>query len=586
MKNLIFCFLLSSLSALASADLAVSSATLGADGVTLTIPFTGTCQAPLSPASGILGFTVQDNINGGYDVVLSTVTASGCTVTITLAEPISIDETLTLSLASTTGANYLTDNSGNTPAGQASLAVVSNSEWHGSDGSSMTGKYQAEGSNTIGTDYTYQVNFESADGCYRINAAATQLDAFAFNYLNHWVLRQDGVTIRDWGQLPDTAVFTEQGLVTGLSGTHEYDFCAINPQNNGPFYASLVRIRVTGTIGAPPATKPVIAAGGDSITAYYGPQAITDSTLGDLYQVAKQVGAADQFLGNPGEQVCAMNSSVPPFLVFSGSFPLAFLAGSSGYNDFSAGTTGAALGACWNTFLTNMDNLGNPPTKIVVEGMLPFVTPIDPSYDAAISAAVALHPRACFVSRLTWINTAAWNGTTGDRQSDQIHIHGSSSGTGYAKIANRKTPIAVGYMSGASFTVSGGGSSGPVFSVSAPFTVTLGGSSSTFMDAVTVSSSGSSDMICIVGSGCGAGSVTLPANWGSHSFQYTIAPASLGSRTIGFTGLADCWTPPGPVSFTATTAASNPAKGFLFGKTAPVPASAGPAIAIAGLERD
>jgi len=585
MKKLILCLLLSALSALASADLAMSSATLGADGVTLTIPFTGTCQAPLSPASGILGFTVQDNINGGYDVVLSTVTASGCTVTITLGEPVSIDETLTVSLASTAGANYLTDNSGNTPTGQGGLAVGNNSEWHGVTASSMTGKYQAEGSNAAETAYSYQINFESADGCYRINATATQLDLFAFNYLNHWVLRQDGVTIHDWGQLPDTVVFTEQGLVTGLSGAHEYDFCAINPQNNGAFYATLVRIRVTGTIQAPPAVKPVIAAGGDSVTDYYGPQALSDSTLGDLYQIAVQVGAADQFDGNPGAQVCAMDSYVPSFLVFSGQFPLAFMAGSSGYNDISDGTTAAALGACWNTFLTNMDNLANPPTHIVVEGMLPFVVPVDPSFDAAIAASVALHPRACFASRLGWIDTVVWNGTTGDRQSDQEHIHGSAVGTnlGYAKLANRKTPIAVGYMSGASFTVSGGAGSGPVFAVSAPFTVTLGGSVTTFMDAVTVSSSSSNDTICIVGSGCGAGSVTLPANWGSHTFQYTISPGSAGSRTIGFTGLANCWTPPNAVSFTAT---GNLAKGFLFGKNVPSPASAGPAIAMAERKRE
>jgi hypothetical protein len=490
-----------------------------------------------------------------------------------------------VSLASTTGANYLTDNSGNTPAGQGSFAIVSNSEWRAVDASSMSGKYQAEGSNTAETSYTYQVNFESADGCYRINAAATQLDLFAFNYSNHWVLRQDGVTIRDWGQLPNTVVYTEQGLVTGLSGAHEYDFCAINPQNNGPFYASLARIRITGTIQAQPAAKPIIAAGGDSITAYYGPQAVTDSTLGDLYQIAKQVGAADQFFGNPGAEVCAMNSAVPPFLEFSGPFPLTFLAGSSGYNDVSAGTTAAALGACWNTFLTNMDNLANPPTKIVVEGMLPFVSPIDPSYDSAIAAAVALHPRACFVSRLTWIDTVAWNGTTGDRQSDQIHIHGSSSGTGYAKLANRKAPIAVGYMSGASFTVSGGSDSGPVFSASAPFTVTLGGSNTTFLDPVTVGSSGANDVVCIVGSGCGTGSVTLPANWGSHTFQYTIAPASIGSRTIALTGLANCWTSPTPVSFTAT---SNPAKGFLFGENVPSPSfpSARPTIAMVELKRE
>jgi hypothetical protein len=564
MRNLFIGLLLSSVAASGAANLAMSSAGLSADGTTLVIPFTGTCQSPLSPSSAIGGFTV---FNGGYPEAQAGVTASGCTVTIILGEPVSVDEALTVSLSSTTGSGYLTDSPGNTPAGQATLAVANNSEWHAVTGASMSGRYRAEGSNPTATAYAYQINFVGADGCYRINATATQLDLFAFDYSNHWVLRQDGATIHDWGQSGSGTAWTEQGLVTGLSGTHEYDFCAINPQNNGAFYASLVRVRITGSVGAQPAVKAIVAAVGDSITALFGPQPITDSTTGDLYQVASVLGYADQFAGSPGATVCSGGNTIQNLvqnMAFSGSFPLAFMAGSSGYNDHSVGTSASALGTCWDTLLTEMDNLANPPTHIVIEGMLSFVTPIDPSFDAAIAGAVAGHPRACFVPRLNWIDTAAWNGSTGDRQSDQLHIHGSSASTsltGYAKIANRELPIAAGYTSGASFMVGGGAGSGPLFSSSPPFTAALPGAA-IFADPVTVSSSTATDVLCIVGSTCGTGSVTLPANWGSHTFQYTITPANSGPRTIGYSGLANCWTAPSPTTFTATGTAP---RGFLFG---------------------
>jgi hypothetical protein len=71
------------------------------------------------------------------------------------------------------------------------------------------------------------------------------------------------------------------------------------------------------------------------------------------------------------------------------------------------------------------------------------------------------------------------------------------------------------------------------------------------------------DIICIVGSACGTGSVTLPANWGSHTFQYTVAPATVGSRTIAYAGLANCWTAPASTTFMAT---GTPPTGFLIGE--------------------
>jgi hypothetical protein len=284
--------------------------------------------------------------------------------------------------------------------------------------------------------------------------------------------------------------------------------------------------------------------------------------------VANPLGYADQFAGSTGATVClGVGNSVQnlvQYLTFPGSFPLAILDGSGGYNDVVAGTSAAALGACWNTLLTQVDNLTNPPTHVLVTGMFPFVNTVDPSFDQAIAAAVASHSRACFVSQLNWIDTAAWTGATGDRQSDRTHIHGSPASAlfGYAKIANRELPIAAGYISGASFSVSGGAASGPILLSSPAFTATLPGTA-VFEDPVTVSSSVASDIVCIVGSSCGTGSVALPAAWGSHTFQFTIMPANSGPRTISYSGLANCWTSPAGTLFTATGV--RPA-GFLIGE--------------------
>lgn len=548
---------LASLSMFASSNLSMSSAALAADGVTVTIPFTGTCQTPLSPASGILGFTI--NVTGGWSGSISSATRSGCAVTLISSEPISVNETPTITLASTTGANYLTDASGNTPAGQSGFAVTNNSEWMWANGASTSGKYRAEGSGGIATTYTGQLNLLGADGCYRINATATQLDLFAFNYSNHWVLLQDGARIHDWGVAASGTTFSDQGIVTGLSGAHEYDFCAVSPQNHGFYYASAIRIRVTGTLGAQPAIRSMIAEIGDSLTALYGPTPITDSATGHLSPVAAAFGMADAISGSPGATICAGGNSVQAleqYLNFSGlSTPLAFMAGSSEYNDNSLGTSASALQACWNTLLTAVDALGNPPTHVVVGGQYSFTTSQTAGYDAAIAAAVSAHPRACFVSRLNWVNTTAWNGTTGDRQSDQVHIIGgllSGPDVGWAKVANREMPIAAGYLSGQSFSVSGGATSGLLNSRSAAFTVTLAGPSTvTFVDPVEVSSY-SGDTVCIVGGACGTGSVTLPASWGAHTFQFTVQPSTTGPRTISYAAaLPQCWTAPAGATYTA-----------------------------------
>lgn len=549
----------------AAANLAMSSATLSADGATLTIPFTGTCQTPLSPASGILGFSI--NLTGGWVGSISTATRSGCTVTLVLSEPISKDEIPTVTLASTTGANFLTDNSGNTPTGQSGFTITNSSEWLETSPASgtLTNKYQAEGMGLVGTpnfdtNYGFQTNFPSADACYRINATATQIDLWAYQGTDHWVLRQDGVQIHDWGQTADINAFAKMGLVTGISGAHEYDFCQINPQI-APYLNILARIRVTGTIGAQPTVKTLLFAAGDSITALYGPTPVTDSTLGDISQVATKFGYADQFWGSPGDQLCSsMNTQIPTQLAYiTTPIPVLTVAGSTDYNDHSMGTTATAVGVCMDTLLTNIDNLSNPPTHVIVLGNLPFAAGNIPgTYDTALAAATASHPRACFVSRLNWINTAAFNGTTGDRQSDQIHIQGGDTSipVGYYKIANNEKMIVAGFLNGSSFTVTGP-SGGRIGAASTNFTIAPSASGLTFNGEPIALSDG------------GAGGTFTPnittLTSGASSITFTYTPAIMGVISLSYSGLSGCWTAPSANSYTSTS--SSASSSYTGGKT-------------------
>lgn len=551
MKKLALVALLSALPSFAAANLAMSSATLAADGVTFTIPFTGTCQTPLSPASGILGFTITVPTSG-WGGSVSAATRSGCTVTLVSSEPISVDETPTITLASTTGVNFLTDNSGNTPTGQAGFAVTKNTEWHGANGASMAGKFQDEGAGGSAGSYTFQLNGLLSDWCYRFNATATQLDVFAYNNHNIWQIRQDGAPIHTYAE-NDTNTFTEQGLVTGLSGAHEYEVCQNNPQGQNFYYSSLIRIRITGTIGAQPTIKPIIAAGGDSIAFYGGPEAPTDSTLGDQYQMASALGLATTHWASDGDQLCAsMDTQIPTGLNYlTGSFPFLTVAGSTDYNDHSSGTSAAMVGACMNTLLTNIEAMTDPPTHILVFGNLPFTAPIDPSFDVAIAAALAGHPTACFAERLDWIDTVAWTGSTGDRQSDQVHVHASSKTPplfGYAKLANRENPIAQGWINGSSFNISGS-STGTVGLSTNLSTVPTGGWLWDGNETLTITSSVSTDTVCI-GASCGTHTITATPGAGTTP-TVSIRPATVGSRTLTSSGLANCWTAPSPFTLTA-----------------------------------
>jgi hypothetical protein len=563
----------------------MASATLAADGVTVTIPFTGTCVSPLSPTSGILGFAAD---NGSAGLAVASVTSSGCTVTVTFGRPVNVEETPHVDLSSATGAGYLTDASGNTPTGQSSFSVSNGTEWHQIAGASMSGKYMAEGSHYDSSGFPDAIEFlgpggdvstSGADGCVRINATANALDLFVFNYTSHWVLRSGGTQLHDWGSIGATT-WTEQGLVSGLSGTKEYDFCQDNPAAG---YSDAWEIRVTGTINAAPARKPLIIAGGDSLRQYWSgtDSALTDATLGDVYQVAQQFGMADQFVGWAGFSVCGGSGGLEGLIPYqfgtvsaSEVFKVALIAWSSGGNDVSAGATPAQLGACWTTMLASINALTNPPEYIIAEGLPPEVTPYAGTYDAAIAAACAAVSNCRFVHTASpaWVNTTICAGepggsSGGDRHSDQIHICGAAagSGIGYAKVATyREIPLIAGILNGASYQFSSSTTTGIQGTAITGFTVApVSGAAFSGDQTVTLSDSGHSGAFSCTGAS-GTGSVTLtPAVNSTVTCSYTSIVT--GTVNLIATNGQDNWLNPSSIPLTIS---AEPATGtyFLMGK--------------------
>ena len=282
-----------------------------------------------------------------------------------------------------------------------------------------------------------------------------------------------------------------------------------------------------------------------------------------MYQTAKAIGAADLIYGVAGQQICNMTTSIPSALTFPGAdFALAFLAPSGGGNDVAAGTTPAALAACWDALLTNMDALSNPPTHIVVTGLPSQASPYPTTYDTAIAAVVANHSRACFTSMVSpgaWLNTVtnASAPTTGDRQSDDIHVVGSAAGSlfGYAKWASaHNIPLAAGYLQGASYALTGPTSG----NVGTPYTFTVGAVTGAYFGGETITPSDFGG-----GGTFTPSSVTLTAFATSATFTYAASGA--GAKTIGLGSLPSCYTAPTALSFSASAPVNN-SHGFLLGK--------------------
>ncbi|MDB5265693.1 MAG: baaA1 [Parcubacteria group bacterium] len=171
----------------AATSIAVSSATLAADGRTLTVHMTGVTGS-LSPATAITNFSVAQ---GGVPVVISTATSSATTVTLVLSGPIVSTATVTVNLASgnltDTGSDTVITSSGNAVTNSSTVtattfafsnAVITQGgqfgAWGNMSGHSMLTSFGAESRidfEVTGTSATMQYFYASDVGDITVTVA-------------------------------------------------------------------------------------------------------------------------------------------------------------------------------------------------------------------------------------------------------------------------------------------------------------------------------------------------------------------------------------------------------------------------------
>ena len=118
-------FLVAPHSVFASANITATSASIAADGKTLTATLSGGTGTGYSPASGVTGITVSQLTNGQLvSLQQASTTISGTTLTIDLAAFIPSGATVTIAVDI---ASNITDSGSDTTQGQSSVAVTNNS---------------------------------------------------------------------------------------------------------------------------------------------------------------------------------------------------------------------------------------------------------------------------------------------------------------------------------------------------------------------------------------------------------------------------------------------------------------------------
>jgi hypothetical protein len=552
-------FFLSAATAFASASLTISSASLAADGQTMTLTMSA---GSLAPASGLTGcFTMHGGNNNSNGV--GAATASGSTVTFLLNAPMDHTNTVTVDIA-TVGAGCSLTSSGNTPTGQLGVSVINSSEWWGAGSSALAlyARYDGDPALNVdpqGTGYPNLFNCNSADCSITVNATGSAVQIWAFQYNDAYSLYQDGFNLGRQKQSAST-VFSNISLATGLTGTHLYRI--VPSSGNVQFQVVIIAmIRFvgggpTGTVPTP--VLPVIGACGDSIVGSGG--APDDSTTVDWWLDSIALNTSAQFYTSSGQQVSTFlrdncgAGSVP----FNGVSPALWVL-EGGSNDAEAvvtignNTTAGTFQGDMVTMIRNVQTNAAPPAKLLVRGILPRNAVAITAYTAAQAAAVAYvnstyGTNVCFYSTTNWISASPFGAYPLDTV-DGIHPNSGVNLTsaGFGKIANNQAPIFAGILTGSSFTVTGppGGPPGSV----ATFTLTLAaGATFNSLMPVTISDGGAGGTITPSVGSPGVGAVTVTPSSGS-SFTFTYSLAS-GMATLSYSSLADCWTAPAANVFT------------------------------------
>lgn len=556
MKLLLAGLVLSNPLAWASASLTLTAPTVSSDGITITDTIGG-CSTPLSPASGITGFTVTvvQDASPNFPTI-SSATRSGCVVTITLSEPLMVpsDASSFLTLATSPTSN-LTDASGNTPSASGNTNVSINtsaSTWYAIGGAAFQAAARTQGGATLNDTYHQDAHFQTADGFVDFNACATDLDFFTFDFKNHYVVTQDGVDIRDYGVSGSGTTFSIRGLISGLGGgCHEYRLIQINSDDVAVGFSLAYRVRVVGTFGSRPAARTVIGECGDSLVSLAGSQKPADSRTGHMWLSTYPLGGVSQHPGAAGAQVSGgggLATTCPANLVNFGSTPIVdYLRG--GNNDALAAVSLPTFRAAADSYIAGVKANALPPTNIVVIGLIQIAAyyPLSTvnTYNAQWQAAAA-------AANVTFVDPSLWIDGAANRQSDNIHLNS----TGEQVFANRLIPISAGFLLGSSYTVSGP-STGLTGVPSTSFTLTLRGSATFVADSdsvarqtITLNDGGAGGTFTTSVGPTGTGPLAVTASSGT-SWTFTYTPASVGTKTISFAASQAGWTNPANLSYTA-----------------------------------
>lgn len=551
-----------------AASILFTSPVVSADGRTVTATATG-FSGSLTPTSGITNIQVYDVYRGGYITTSGTgVTISGSTLTVLIpaTQPPISNNVTAAQLVVNTGSN-LTDTASNTVTTQVTNADVTASEWYVPTLSPFSTSAMVEGYWNDGSANKGAISFVGTGMCARVNGTFTQMDINVFKYgglVGHnFVVYKDGypgasgaTLVHDWGTTDNTTNIADQGLVTGLSGAHEYDICDIASQAGN---ASITAVRVTGTLtGTAPTRKSILAGLGDSLNSY---ELITDTRLSNISQVAVAFGMIPLHVGSSGIRVGGasgndMVSIIPPQLAkLSGSEVLSTVlcCWSSGYNDAQLGVSGSTIGTEWTALLTALYGGTRWFSNVVVLGLPPenAYPTIPATYDPFIATAASAFssPTPLFVRTgsggQAWVNNTVGDGScsngTGDKRSDNLHLWGCPAGTfvGYSKVAARQIPIVDGVLNGHSYAVSC--PSTATVGVAITCTVSLH-SGAAFIGDQTVTPASTGGTI--------SGAVT--PSIGSATGTFTFTPSSTGAKTITYTNGQDGWVNPSSNTVTAS----------------------------------
>ena len=503
----------------------------------------------------------------------------------------------------------MTGSTGSAASSSATMAANTGanlSEWHSVQWLVSQGFATVDGSPLLGDPtglgYSSMAAWNSALGSIRVNvASATEIDIWAFEYDNAWCLQQDGVDVGTRQKFGVGTVMVDAVLATGLSGTHLYRIlgCAGATSYQTAVVAAMRFVGGTLT-GTAPAALPIVTCFGDSICG--SGSAPDDSRTMDFWLGALNNGYSAQIATYAGMLVSgagglATRTSV---LQLYGNGPPAITVLEGGTNDQAASVPtgpGSTFRTAYSSMIAGAKAVANPATHLIVRAPLPNADTNSANWGLYVTdvAAAATAAGVCVEHTGTdtsaggtytmpggapnWINPASTEAgctsqsypptPTADTQ-EGIHPCAAATlaGDGYGKVANREAPVWAGYTSGSSFTVTGPATG----TTGANLTLTLAlPGAATWIDQVVATSSVPTDCMSFNNGPCTYGSATLPVSNGNNSVTLSVRLSTVGSRTITYSGTADCWTVPVPTTLTATTGA--PVSGFLFGRTWETPQS-------------